>query len=222
MDATDSSPRRTSSIIRRFSSIERSRLPPRVSVCFASSSVDVSISSPKWTRTPCPSLRTHHRRMRCQGSDGGDRTLTELGGRILEQLPFVTAKLTRCLLFERRIRIRHKLVFAAAPQIVNVKSKVIVLGVRSDDVELLQERRCVVFPGAVGNRVTDLGLGRLQAWLRGVPSPHESRRSDRELLVEYGLQSSAILKPRVSRVKNTADHRSAGVPFFGLLLYAKK
>src|SRR5690606_25502722 len=77
MDATDSSPRRTSSIIRRFSSIERSRLPPRVSVCFASSSVDVSISSPKWTRTPCPSLRTHHRRMRCQGSDGGDRTLTE-------------------------------------------------------------------------------------------------------------------------------------------------
>src|SRR5690606_24540358 len=67
-----------------------------------------------------------------------------------------------------------------------------------------------------------LGLGRLQAWLRGVPSPHESRRSDRELLVEYGLQSSAILKPRVSRVKNTADHRSAGVPFFGLLLYAKK
>src|SRR5690606_3324281 len=76
MDATDSSPRRTSSIIRRFSSIERSRLPPRVSVCFASSSVDVSISSPKWTRTPCPSLRTHHRRMRCQGSDGGDRTLT--------------------------------------------------------------------------------------------------------------------------------------------------
>src|SRR5690606_25263458 len=76
MDATDSSPRRTSSIIRRFSSIERSRLPPRVSVCCASSSVDVSISSPKWTRTPCPSLRTHHRRMRCQGSDGGDRTLT--------------------------------------------------------------------------------------------------------------------------------------------------
>src|SRR5690606_3800983 len=76
MDATDSSPRRTSSIIRRFSSIERSRLPPRVSVCFASSSVEVSISSPKWTRTPCPSLRTHHRRMRCQGSDGGDRTLT--------------------------------------------------------------------------------------------------------------------------------------------------
>src|SRR5690606_25307795 len=53
-------------------------LPPRVSVCFASSSVDVSISSPKWTRTPCPSLRTHHRRMRCQGSDGGDRTLTFL------------------------------------------------------------------------------------------------------------------------------------------------
>src|SRR5690606_7099484 len=76
MDATDSSPRRTSSIIRRFSSIERSRLPPRVSVCFASSSVDVSISSPKWTRTPCPSLRTHHRRMRCQESDGDGRTLT--------------------------------------------------------------------------------------------------------------------------------------------------
>src|SRR5690554_3322279 len=78
MDATDSSPRRTSSIIRRFSSIERSRLPPRVSVCFATSTVDVSIFSPKWTRTPCPSLRTHHRRMRCQGSDGGDRTLTDV------------------------------------------------------------------------------------------------------------------------------------------------
>src|SRR5690606_41419998 len=65
--------------------IERSRLPPRVSVCFATSTVDVSISSPKWTRTPCPSLRTHHRRMRCQGSDGGDRTLTLLLGRSEER-----------------------------------------------------------------------------------------------------------------------------------------
>src|SRR5690606_21312146 len=33
-------------------------------------------SSPKWTRTPCPSLRTHHRRMGCQESDGDGRTLT--------------------------------------------------------------------------------------------------------------------------------------------------
>src|SRR5690606_17376063 len=98
MDATDSSPRRTSSTIRRFSSIERNRLPPRVSLCFVTSTVDVSISSPKWTRTPCPSLRTHHRRMRCQESDGDGRTLTQfLPPEPLVRLGVLLVLLTPCI-----------------------------------------------------------------------------------------------------------------------------